>query len=375
MMLWLLIGVMTAAAILAVLVPLSRRADGAGASDVDVYRDQLEEVERDRARGTIASEEAEAAKLEISRRLIAASDRAVAISGAPGPSRETRRRRMAALAGLVAVPAIAIAAYAVLGRPDLPDQPLQARLDTGAEEQAQVQNLVAQVEAELKRNPEDGRGWDVIAPVYLRTGRPVEATEAFRNAIRLQGSSAARQAGLGEALTLAAQGRVTDEARVAFDAALAVDARQPRARFYLGQAAEQAGDFARAAEIYRTLLADAPPDAPWRGLTRQALASAAFGRDGAMPEADPSALANLTPDERFATIRGMATGLEERLKLAPGDVGGHLRLIRAWTVLGDRNRARAAADTGRAALADDPAAVRRIDDLVLALGLEEAQPA
>lgn len=373
MTLWLILGTMTVAAILVVLVPLSRRHVGETASDVDVYRDQLDEVARDRERGTIAPEEAEAARIEIARRLIAASERAA--PAAEAAARAAGRRRIASLVGLIVVPLAAIVVYGAVGRPDLPDQPLEARIAATQSARSEVETLVARVEEELKRNPQDGRGWDVIAPVYLRSGRPAEAAEAFRNAIRIEGSSAARQAGLGEALTLAADGRVTPEALNAFRAALAVDAGLPRPRYYMGRAAEQAGDTAAAAEIYRGLVKDAPADAPWRPVVLQALAGTALGQDGAMPEVDPSALANLTPDERFATIRGMALGLEERLNDTPTDIGGRLRLIRAWAVLGDRSRAVAAAQAGRSALAGDPAAVRRIDDLVLALGLEETPPA
>lgn len=373
MTLWLILGTMTVAAILAVLVPLARRPAMTAAGDVEVYRDQLDEVARDRDRGTIGGDEAEAARIEIARRLIAATERAALPAKSAG--RATSRRRMVSVVALVFVPLAAATIYMIVGRPDLPDQPLEARIAASRDAQAEVEDLVGRVETELKRNPQDGRGWDVIAPVYLRSGRPDDAVTAFRNAIRIQGSSAARQAGLGEALTLVAEGQVTRQAQEAFRAALALDPALPRPRYYLGRAAEQAGDPAAAAEFYRALVSDAPQDAPWRPLVLQALAGTALGAEGAMPEVDPSALANLTPDERFATIRGMAMGLEERLKEAPGDLGGRLRLIRAWTVLGDRARAVAAAQEGRAALAGDAAAIRRIDDLVIALGLEEKPPA
>ena len=74
MMLWLIFALMTAAAILAVLWPLSRPAPLAAGSGVAVYRDQLDEIERDRAAGLIADAEAQAARTEVSRRLIAATE-------------------------------------------------------------------------------------------------------------------------------------------------------------------------------------------------------------------------------------------------------------------------------------------------------------
>ena len=80
MMLWFVMALMTAAAIFAVLWPLSRSAATRSGSDVEVYRDQLEEIARDRAGGLIGAAEAEAARIEVSRRLIAAGD---AQAGAP----------------------------------------------------------------------------------------------------------------------------------------------------------------------------------------------------------------------------------------------------------------------------------------------------
>lgn len=370
MILGIILTCMTALAILAVLWPLARRrAVSAGGGEAAVYRDQLEEVERDSARGLIPKDEALAARTEIARRLIAAAEAPQPERGDTG-SRATRRRRAVAVTALTAMPVLAAFSYVALGRPDLPDRPLAARQQepTGA---SGIGDLLARVEAEVSRRPEDGRGWEVLAPVYLRTGRAADAATAFANAIRLLGSSAPREAGHGEALTLAAEGQVTPDAKAAFERALALEPAQPQARFYLARAAEQAGDFATASRFYRALLADAPPDAPWRAPTKQALAVAALGSDGKMPAVDPQQLAAQNPEQRLTTIRGMVDGLEGRLKDAPGDVAGQLRLIRAWTMLGDRPKARSAALDARTALAGNAEALQRIDDLVLGLDLEE----
>jgi cytochrome c-type biogenesis protein CcmH len=370
MILGIVLTCMTALAILAVLAPLARRrAVAAGGGEAAVYRDQLAEVERDRARGVIPAAEAVAAHTEIARRLIAAAEKPATASGDTGPG-ATRRRRGVAVLALVALPLLASAGYMTLGRPDLPDRPLAARQQEPAGA-AGLDDLMARVEAEVSRRPEDGRGWEVLAPVYLRTGRAADAATAFGNAIRLLGSTAPREAGRGEALTLAADGQVTSEAKAAFDRALALEPAQPQARFYLARAAEQAGDFATASRFYRALLTDAPPDAPWRAPTKQALTAAALGRDGQMPAVDPQQMASQNPEQRLATIRGMVDGLEARLKVAPDDVAGQLRLIRAWTMLGDRQKARAAALGARTVLAGNADALQRIDDLVLGLDLEE----
>ena len=125
MTLWLLFALMTAAAIFAVLWPLGRRTAGsAGGSDVAVYRDQLEEIERDRTAGLIGDAEAEAARVEVSRRLLAAAD-AAAMKPVPAV---TWRRRAAALIALVVLPTGAGGLYLALGAPNVPGQPLAARL-------------------------------------------------------------------------------------------------------------------------------------------------------------------------------------------------------------------------------------------------------
>src|SRR5881227_2692165 len=178
MTLWLLFGLMTAAAIFAVLWPLGRvRAPQTVGNDVAVYRDQLDEIARDRATGLIGEAEAEAARVEVSRRLIAAADTTQAEPVAPG---ETVRRRVAGLAALLAVPLIAAGLYLTLGSPELPGQPLASR-DTTPLQDRTLDRLVANVESHLENNPEDGRGWEVVGPVYMRIGRFDDAVKARRN--------------------------------------------------------------------------------------------------------------------------------------------------------------------------------------------------
>ncbi len=305
--------IMLAGAVMAVLWPLSRRRLAAEGSELAVYRDQLDEVERDRARGMIGDTEAEAASVELSRRLLTAADRAKSVTSDGGKG----RRRVVAVIALVVLPLVSAVAYMELGRPDLPDQPLSARLSAPAERQ-DIAVLIGRVEAELQKRPEDGQGWEAIAPVYLRTGRSQDAVKAYSSAIRLLGPNAEREAGLGEALTMSAEGMVTPEAKAAFQRAVALDEGMPLARFYLGRAADQSGDRAGAATIYRELVAEAPPNAPWIEVARQALAETALGEEGRAPAVDPQALAAATPENRLATIRSMVEGLEARLKDAPG---------------------------------------------------------
>ncbi len=360
-MIWLFL-ILTVLAVLAVLLPLARRPRVLAGGEAEVYRDQLDEIERDRARGAIGAEEAEAARVEVARRLLGTA-------GEPSraPAGSNLRRRIVAVVALALLPLAAGAIYLGLGRPDLPDRPLAARENTGPT----LPELVLKVEAELKQRPDDGRGWDVLAPVYLRMGQGEKAANAYANAVRLLGSTAEREAGWGEALALAANGKVTPEAMAAFERALALDPKHARSLFYVGLGAEQAGDPARASTTWRLMLADAPENAPYAAAVREALSRLALGEDGQMPAIDPAALENVSPEQRVATIRGMVEGLAARLKDDPKDIGGQLRLIRAWTMLGERDQAKAAGDAARAAFSGDDAAQRRISDLMLALELED----
>ena len=164
---------------------------------------------------------------------------------------------------LVGLPIVSLALYLPLGSPRLGDFPLAQR--TRAPDATQsLDNLVAQVEAHLEKNPTDGRGWNVLAPVLARLGRYDDAVRAYRNSITYNGDSAERRADLGEALAGAAGGVVTAEAKAEFERAVALNADEVKASYFLGLAAEQDGRTAEAASIWRAMLAKAPPDAPWR---------------------------------------------------------------------------------------------------------------
>ena len=134
----------------------------------------------------------------------------------------TAARRAVGMAAVLALPLIAWGFYVALGSPHLPSQPLAERLAKNPSE-GTVEELVARAEAHLAANPEDGRGWDVLAPVYLRLGRPGDAVTAYRNAIMINGASAERESGLGEAIVAAADGMVSSEAQAAFERALALE--------------------------------------------------------------------------------------------------------------------------------------------------------
>jgi cytochrome c-type biogenesis protein CcmH len=366
MTLWFVFALMTAAAVFAVLWPLGRaghpRADG---SETTVYRDQLTEIDRDVATGLINPPEAAAARVEIGRRLLAAADSERGVASGPN----VRLRRVAAVIALLGLPLVAVGIYYPLGSPDLPDFPLAQRSRTPDGTQS-LGNLVAQVEQHLAENPTDGRGWSILAPVLVKLGRMDDAVRAFRNSITYNGESAARRADLGEALVAVAGGVVTGEAKSEFERAAALDSDEVKARYFLGLAAEQDGRTKDAASIWRAMLEKAPPNAPWRSFVEAALA-----RAGGAPVPAPSneavaAAKDMSETDRTAMIRSMVERLATRLHQNGDDVEGWLRLVRAYMVLGDADKAKAASSDARQAVAKDSERLRELNDGLKNLGLD-----
>jgi cytochrome c-type biogenesis protein CcmH len=374
MTLWFILGIMTAGALAAVAWPLARgRALASGASDLAVYRDQLEEIERDRADGRIGHDEFEAARAEVSRRLLgaAALDGAAMTAEAP----PWRWRRIAALASAVAVvPLIAVPFYALVGSPGLPGEPFASRA-TEDKEATSIAPLIARIERHLEEMPNDGRGWEVIAPVYMQLERFEDAAKARRNALNLLGATAQREVDLGVALAMAAGRVVTADSKAAFERATAIEPGNVQAMFFLGIAAQQDGDDAEAARIWRDLIATAPPNAPWLPMVRERLARVA--PDAVPPSApgpaaeDVAAAQGMSPEARVQFIRTMVERLATRLHENGSDVDGWLRLLRAYMVMGERDKARMAANEAREALAREPEKLKLLEAGLKDLGVGE----
>ena len=377
MLLWILFALMTAAVLAAVLAPLARppaHADQRRSGSLAVYRDQLQELEADRARGLIEAEEAAASKIEISRRLLAGA-------GAGGPRRRPQtglaarwHGRLAILAAGV-VPLVAMALYLVQGSPGMPAFPAAAQSQV-AVEQAGILELVARVEARLRDHPGEGEGWEAVAPVYLKLGRYRDAVDAYARAIQLKGQSVKLLAGFAEASMLANDGIVSEEARRAYERILALEPARIEARFWLAVAKEQDGKLGEALSEYRALLAAAPAAAPWRAAVSERLDEVAqrLGSDGkpASPgpsAADVAAAQALSPEERSRMIAGMVEGLAQRLKENGKDLPGWQRLLNAYVVLDRKSDARAALAEARRHFAGDERALSELSALAASLGL------
>ncbi len=357
MLFWILVAVLTAGVGAVLLYPLLRSAkamEDGRAGEIAVYRDQLRELDRDLVGGLITSGEADYARAEIGRRLLAVS---AAESLADKPVRATSYRLTQAFIILI-LPAIGLCLYLSVGDPGLPSQPLSARLENPGNDMAV---LVAKAERHLAEHPDDGKGWDILAPIYFRAMRVGDAELAYRNAIRLLGPSPERLGGLAETLIAAADGVVTADARQTLQQSLTLEPDNARAKFYLALALEQDGKQADAKDAFVALAKESPADAPWMALVNEhiarnggtpAVAAANPDAPGNPTNAEVAAADGMNAGDRQQMIRGMVDSLDARLKENPDNFEGWMRLIRSYAVLNDKA---AAADALKRGLSAFPA--------------------
>ena len=387
MIFWLIAGILTFGAVLALVWPIvngtERDADRAE-HGLRVYRDQLDELERDHAQGRIGSADLEAARIEIQRRMLAADTEARQAVEQAGAALSPSRRMLMVVVLVFFVPAAALLTYMHAGSPTTPNQPYADRADerlaaqkareseaaraAGAtgEQHEGMGEMVARLEQRLKDNPRDLEGWVLLGRSYLVTRDYPKAAEALRQAVGLSQGDARTLAAYGEALTMAAGGSVTPDALAAFEKALEQMPGEPRARFYIGLSASQRDDFETALRTWVSLEADTPSGAGWEALLKSHIDRVAQqsgidiaalrlaerakrpipipGRKAPPTAAAPStprgptqdqvdAAKDMAPEDRQAMIRGMVQRLATRMEQNPDDVDGWLRLGRSYGVL------------------------------------------
>jgi cytochrome c-type biogenesis protein CcmH len=408
MFFWLLCALLTVAVTVVTLRPLMLRGGSGNAlpsdnADLQVYKEQLAEVDRDISRGLLSGEEAKAARIEISRRILAAAPAQV-VGAETSPPRPLKTFYSGLvfylIAGIIVTSSVGL--YLMRGSPGLGGQPHAERAGRTATS-APVHELVARVEARLREVPSDGRGWDVLAPVYLKQQRYTDAIAAFEKAIEMLGENRPRLRGLAEAHLAATNGIVSEVVRNAYRKILAKEPNLIAPRFWLAVGLEQDGDRAAAKSAYMALLqtADGKPatDLPpaLEQLIRERLAVVGGSQNDAqkpskgdgqttgpagserMPGAGtevgkgppPSAGmgAQMTTEQRAAMIEGMVSGLAERLNADGGSEQEWLRLIRAYTVLERRQLAADALAKAKQQFAGEPEVGKRLDAFARELGI------
>ena len=366
---WIAIATLATAVTLAVTRPLLREAVSSGdvsEADAAVYKDQLAEIENDKARGVLSDDDAEAARAEVARRLLRVAEPAPRIASAADISRA--KIGMVYSAAMVAIPLVSLGLYLYLGAPGMPGQPLEVRLAKSLAS-ASADDLVAKVEARLREAPDDGKGWDVIAPVYMAQGKFGDAADAYANANRLLGESPARLEGFAMASIRATNGLVNEYARKALQRALSLDPKKQELRVWLTLAKEQDGDTSGAVADYRALLSEAPADAKWRGAVEARIADVeARGTDKAEQGAASQTPAELTPEVR-AMAEKMVDGLAEKLRANAKDLQGWLMLIKSQKILARDADAASALSVARQQFAGDEKSLGALDALAKELGL------
>ena len=372
-------GIGLAVTALLLLALLRGRADDAPAAayDLRVYRDQLREVDRDLARGVIAPADAERLRTEVARRVLEA-DRALGTGtgadGAPAP-----RLTTFVMASLVATVMLGgVWTYYRLGAPGYPDLPIAERLamseqvyrtrpsqaaaETAAAARAPApgpvdpafSTLMDQLRGALKDRPDDLEGHRLLARNESGLGNYLAAVAAQRQVIAILGDSVSADdhAMLAEMMILGAGGYVSPEAEAEIKYALLLDPLNGTATFYAGLMFAQVGRPDRTFSLWAPLLDRSQPDDPWVVPLRAQLMQVASeaGEDAyVLPETAPlpgpdadavAAAAEMTPEERQDMVRGMVAQLSDRLATQGGSAGEWARLIAAYGVLGETDRAR-----------------------------------
>ncbi len=391
---WIVAGAMAVAAAAALALPLFRNRVGEASPaefDLEVYHDQIAELERDRERGVLTQAEMEAARNEIARRILAADARLEAQTGQQAARDGGKARSVGvsvlAIALAVMVPLGAVFLYLEVGQPGRPDMPLSTRTDLAVGSQDDgLGRMIAELERAAEGDPGNADAWMNLGLAYKRMQRFGESAEALRKAFALRPATPMLNSEFGESLLLAAQGTVTPEARAAFEAVLAEEPNDIRARHYLALGDYQSGRTQAALDRWAALIAISPADAPWLDVVSEHLAQAAedLGLDVAdvMPDPLPPAdrggltakqheeLQSMSPEEREATVRNMVEGLEARLAENPMDMEGWVQLIRTYSVMDDRDAAQAALDRALEVFAAAPFPKQRLASLGKELGLD-----
>ena len=395
---WLVVAVLTALVVALVVRPffVNRDQKRSADYDVEVYKSQLRELDKEREEGLISNQEADAAKSEIAKRLLAADAKRQTETGA-GAS--TAGHRLFGLSVAAAVPLSAVLIYMALGEPGAPDVPYASRAAELAQaqsaretEQGNLAEMAQRLSERLESEPGDVEGWLLLARTYMTLSRFADAAVTFAKAGELAPENPAILSAMGEAIVFKSEGIVTPEAVSAFTRARAAGGTDPRSDFYLAEAEYQAGNRQVALDALVKLAWTAEPGAPWLTAVRSRVIAIAeeLGQDGAslVPNAvePPSALAqggeqpgptaedveaaqDLSPEERQAMVSMMVNNLASRLEENPMDFQGWMRLIRARTVMGNMERAQSDLDRALEVFARAPVPRAQLIQLAGEVGL------
>ncbi len=341
---------------------------------ISIYRDQRDEVQRDAEAGLISAAELDAAEQEIERRALRAARRLD-----PSLSVTHRAPAVAVVVALVSV-AGAVVLYGLLGTPQAPDQPLQARVEAILERRAAEGDAASQAQLQIARaedQPETFEGWWTLARSHAQAGDFAAAVEAYRRAAELSDDDPAVLSAYAEAMTLANGNRVPQAARLIFSQAQGIS-NDPRARYYLALAKAQDQDFEGALADWVALYHDSSPEAPWRPLVRRDIVNMArfleLDLARLLPDASEAELARAAaPVAPQAGVAETAARQAAALEADPKNWQGWIQLARLRMQLGETEAAAAALASGREHFAGAPFVLAQIDEAAETLGLAAAR--
>ncbi len=231
--------------------------------------------------------------------------------------------------------------YAMLGEPSL------ALRETKPVEARGMNGMIAVLVQRLRAEPSDVTGWTYLGRAYMSQRAPGDAAKAFARAVELtrarKQNDPALYSAYGEALVQQSGGAVGAEAEAAFNTALAADPSDAAARFYLGLARAARGDREGALALWKSLADDIPANSQLHQILVERMAMLSAQGGGA-----PDPLA-------------MVARLAARLKADPNDLMGWQRLVRAYTVLGENEKAKEALATARKTFASNRDALTALD--------------
>lgn len=377
MVLWIILGLLTGGVVLLLGKKTSfrsRERNKDKTAEVQVYVDQLKQIEVDLSQGTLSAGEASAARTEVARRLLNTAEDALPL--APQTTEREKVRPFSMVLVLLSIPILSLGLYAYLGSPELPSLPHTSR-ETPSSAETQIQGLIQKVEARLKEAPDDGTGWDVIAPIYLRLGNYAKANAAYKNASRLLGESPKRLAGLIQSDILLKDGKVSQEAKSLCERLLQLEPNRVDARIWLTLAKEQAGQFEEALKEYKDLLQTPNLTQELTTLLSERIAAIGNRKNGDIASPNGASVSSPTPSpplekaqSQQEMIESMVARLAQRLAADGRDAEGWTKLLRSYMVLGRREDAVQSLEKARRALANDPEALSLINTEATKLGVE-----
>jgi len=240
--------------VLAILLwPFWRRPKSSAAVDrrtanLEIFRDQLRELENDHRQGLLAEADFEQAKSELQRRLLDDVQPQAKTSPATGG-------RKTALVLLVVIPLAAVAGYALLGNPQSFD-PVQTQARVTPQ---QIEEMLGKLVEKLKKNPDDVKGWVMLARSYKVMGRYAESAEAYSHGGALVDGDPSLLADYAEVLGQANGGKLDGKPTELIAQALKIDPNEPQALFVAGAAATDRLDFPAVADYWGRLLLQLEP--------------------------------------------------------------------------------------------------------------------